>query len=334
MMLKSMREATSGDPIFGSDQEKFYQGMFDDQMAVNLSKGHGLGLGDMLVKQLTRAGLIPAAAAGSSDASNAGTTTSRATAASSATGSFATTTSLTSASNRAAPGRAAASWNPAGWESFVTTNSKAPTADIAAGTIVSAASAFAPANLTSSPSSLMSPSPLATPLSQEDFVKAVWPAAKAAGNELGVDPRSLIAQAALETGWGRSIPNDASGNSSFNLFGVKSGTQWSGSSVAVKTLEFEGGVPVPRTDKFRAYASANESFNDYVALLRDNPRYADALNTGSDTKAFAAALQRGGYATDPAYAQKLTAIAQNVDGMTTALKSDDIRPMTTTTRML
>jgi flagellar protein FlgJ len=274
MMLKSMREATSGDPIFGSDQEKFYQGMFDDQMAVNLSKGHGLGLGDMLVKQLTRSGLIPADPAGAS---------------------------TTTASATQAPPSAAA---------------------------------FAPANLTSSPSSLTSPSPLASPLSQEDFVKSVWPAAKAAGDELGVDPRSLIAQAALETGWGRSIPNAPDGSSSFNLFGVKTGAQWSGASVAVKTLEFEGGVPVPRTDKFRAYDSATESFNDYVALLRDNPRYADALNTGSDTKAFAAALQRGGYATDSAYAQKLTAIAQNVDGMTTALKSDGARPMTTTTRML
>jgi flagellar protein FlgJ len=278
MMLKSMREASFGDPVFGSDQEKFYQGMFDDQMAVNLSRGHGLGLGDMLVRQLTRAGLIPADTADSSTAS------------SSAAGAPAGTSAVSPAGSSASPSAAAAG-----------TNSTAQTA---------------------------------APLSQADFINAVWPAAQAAGRELGVDPRSLVAQAALETGWGRSIPSDVSGSSSFNLFGVKTGEQWSGPSVAVRTLEFEGGLPVPRTDKFRAYSSPNESFNDYVALLRDNPRYADALNTGSDTQAFANALQRGGYATDPAYAQKLTAIAQNVDGMTTTLKSADARPLNATTSML
>ncbi len=269
MMLKSMREANMGDPVFGSDQEKFYQGMFDDQLAVTMSHGKGLGLADMLVTQLTRAGLIPA------DGSKA-----------------------------SAPGATATPQTSGGTAS------------------PSSASPGAPA------------APAATPVSQADFIKQVWPAAQAAGTELGVDPRSLVAQAALETGWGRSIPSDASGNSSFNLFGVKSGGQWSGSTVAVRTLEFEGGVPVPRTDKFRAYDSATASFNDYVDLLRNNPRYADALNTGSDTHAFASALQRGGYATDPAYAQKLAAIAQNVDAMTPALKSADARPLTTTTSML
>ena len=166
------------------------------------------------------------------------------------------------------------------------------------------------------------------PATPDEFVKDLWPCAEAAGKELGVDPRHLLAQAALETGWGKYLPCDTEGNTSFNLFGIKAGGDWPGNSVAVRTLEFEGGVPVPRQARFRAYASAADSFRDYVSVLRDNPRYASALNTGSDAKAFATALQRGGYATDPAYAQKIAAIAQNLPNTVTALKSSGNPPIT------
>jgi flagellar protein FlgJ len=168
----------------------------------------------------------------------------------------------------------------------------------------------------------------ASSLSPEQFVKELWPCAEEAGKELGVDPRHLLAQAALETGWGKSLPCDANGKTSFNLFGIKAGDSWSGDSVSVRTLEFEGGVPMPKVAKFRSYDSAADSFRDYVALLRDNPRYAEALNTGSDTDAFANALQRGGYATDPAYAQKISAISQNLRISETSLKSSTEAPMT------
>ena len=150
------------------------------------------------------------------------------------------------------------------------------------------------------------------PGSPEEFVQQLWPCAEEAGRELGIDPKHLLAQAALETGWGKSLPCDANGNPSYNFFGIKAGGDWQGGSVSVKTLEFEGGVPVPRQAKFRSYDSAADSFRDYVSVLRDNPRYAAALNTGSDAKAFATALQKGGYATDPAYAQKIASIAQNL----------------------
>jgi flagellar protein FlgJ len=99
----------------------------------------------------------------------------------------------------------------------------------------------------------------------------------------------------------------------------------------VKSLEFDGGIPMPKNAKFRAYDSPAESFRDYVALLRNNPRYEDALNTGTDASAFANALQRGGYATDPAYAKKLEAIAQNLGARApineTALKSAAALPI-------
>ena len=284
MMLKSMRAANFKDPNFGSDQSDFYQDMFDDQLAVQMSKGHGLGLADMMVQQMTRAGMLPAAAATS--AGPAGATAP--TASTPATGGAATSAAPTPASSASASG---------------------PAADAAAPS--------------SSPTT-----------AQDDFVKAMWPAAKAAGDALGVDPRNIVAQAALETGWGRAVPADNAGRTSFNLFGIKAGSQWTGASVGVRTLEYSGSVPTARTDKFRAYFSTDESVQDYVALLRGNSRYSAALNTGSDTNAFATALQNGGYSTDPAYASKLTAIAQNLDTSVTGLKSADARPISPSATIL
>ena len=159
-------------------------------------------------------------------------------------------------------------------------------------------------------------------------MQKLWPCAQEAGQALGIDPKHLLAQAALETGWGKSLPCDIDGTTSFNFFGIKAGNSWQGDSVSVKTLEFEGGVPTPRQAKFRSYDSAADSFRDYVEVLRNNPRFASALNTGSDAKAFAGALQRGGYATDPRYAMKIEAIAQNLAISETALKSSTEAPMT------
>jgi flagellar protein FlgJ len=169
--------------------------------------------------------------------------------------------------------------------------------------------------------------PFSAPTSPDDFVQQLWPCAEAAGRELGIAPTHLIAQAALETGWGKSLPCDANGNPSFNFFGIKAGTDWSGGTVATRTLEFQGGLPKPQTALFRAYDSAQDSFRDYVALLRDNPRYAGALNTGNDAQAFATALQRGGYATDPAYAHKIASIAQNLANSAHSLKSSGTTPI-------
>ncbi|MEP7242557.1 MAG: glucosaminidase domain-containing protein [Gammaproteobacteria bacterium] len=380
MMLKSMREASSGDPVFGSDQQKFYQGMFDDQLAIDLTKGHGLGLADMLIQQLTKAGMIPAdaaaaaaadvgakasagskiggaASAGGLGGSN-GTAIANAeraaresliamlgaglTSDSSSTGSSATTFDFLSEQAKSLgiappvahtePGSRLETSSPAARESAASGAASTPANINALG--VAPSTATGAGTGTTRISTGTSSTATTRTLTPEEFVKSVWPGAQAAGQLLGIDPNNLVAQAALETGWGRSIPKDASGNSSFNLFGVKTGAQWAGSSVDVRTLEYEHGIPVPRTDKFRAYDSSNDSFNDYVALLRDNPRYAGALNTGSDTAAFASALQKGGYATDPAYAEKLKAIAQNVAAMKVGLKSEDARPITPTSTML
>jgi flagellar protein FlgJ len=155
---------------------------------------------------------------------------------------------------------------------------------------------------------------LAQPIaaSKSDFIKQMLPHAEAAARELGVDPHALLAQAALETGWGKSVPCNAAGECSFNLFGIKAGAQWSGASVNVPTLEFEEGVAVRKVERFRAYESPADSFRDYAKLIGNNARYENAVGTGDNVAAFASALQKGGYATDPNYARKLVAVANEL----------------------
>lgn len=140
---------------------------------------------------------------------------------------------------------------------------------------------------------------------KDDFVRALLPEARRAASEIGVDPRVLIAQSALETGWGQSILGDHVGRSSNNLFNIKAGNYWEGPSVGVTTLEFSEGIPRPQRARFRAYSSIAESFADYVALLRGQPRYAAALANADDPWRFMRSLQQAGYATDPEYARKV-----------------------------
>jgi len=140
------------------------------------------------------------------------------------------------------------------------------------------------------------------------FVRKLLPLAKQAAMRLGTEPLAIVAQAALETGWGTKIPRRADGSSSFNLFGIKSGSRWNGPEVAVKTLEFQGAALTPKTDNFRAYGSHAESLADYVDLLTTNPRFQGVLAAGSDGPRYAQALQDSGYATDPNYANKINAI--------------------------
>jgi flagellar protein FlgJ len=144
---------------------------------------------------------------------------------------------------------------------------------------------------------------------QAAFAQALWPDAQQAARQLGVNPVTLLAQAALETNWGRSVPQSANGATSNNLFGIKATAAWSGPAVANETQEYSGGSASTVKAQFRAYGSAGQCFQDYVDLLKSNPRYAAALGTGNDVQAFGSALQQGGYATDPAYASKLTAVA-------------------------
>ncbi len=142
------------------------------------------------------------------------------------------------------------------------------------------------------------------PLTPRNFVNKLWPHAADAAAELGVSPHVLLAQAALETGWGRHELRGAEGNS-FNLFNIKASRNWKGDTVAADTTEFVNGKPVSQAASFRAYGSYGEAFSDYARLLKTNPRYAAALERGSDAESFVRGLQSGGYATDPKYAEKI-----------------------------
>jgi flagellar protein FlgJ len=163
---------------------------------------------------------------------------------------------------------------------------------------------------------------------QVSFVQALQPLAETAGQQLGVAPDTLIAQAALETGWGQHMPA-----SSGNLFGIKAGGDWQGASVSAATTEFNQGAPSASAAAFRAYGSAAASVQDYSSLLSGSARYAGALGTGGDVQAFAGALQRGGYATDPNYAEKLAATAQTLQQLRSsgALKNSSSAPLTAST---
>jgi peptidoglycan hydrolase FlgJ len=143
---------------------------------------------------------------------------------------------------------------------------------------------------------------------QADFVRAHTSAARAAEAQTGIPATFMVAQAAHESGWGQHQIRNADGSSAFNLFGIKAGSHWKGATTAVTTTEVEGGVARKVVAKFRAYSSYEESFKDYAQLMKDNPRFAAVLAAGNNVGGFAQGLQRAGYATDPAYADKLTRV--------------------------
>ncbi|ADJ29048.1 flagellar assembly peptidoglycan hydrolase FlgJ [Nitrosococcus watsonii] len=139
----------------------------------------------------------------------------------------------------------------------------------------------------------------------EDFVQTLWPEAQRAAQSLGLDPRLLLAQAALETGWGKQIIRTEAHGSSHNLFNIKADSRWEGPVTQVSTLEYRQGVAVREQARFRSYESFGESFNDYVAFLRQQPRYHHALTQTHSAIDFMHSLAEAGYATDPAYADKV-----------------------------
>ena len=140
------------------------------------------------------------------------------------------------------------------------------------------------------------------------FIQSLLPAAQKAAASLGLEPLALIAQAALETGWGQRMFKNTTGQNSNNLFGIKAQANWQGQVAVVDTLEYREGVAQKEKARFRAYESAEHSLNDYVALIQSNPRYQAALSVASDTKAYFQRLQAAGYATDPNYAQKILSV--------------------------
>jgi flagellar protein FlgJ len=270
MVLKSMRDAIPREGLFDSDQSRMYESLLDQQMAQVLgSKSGGTGLAAMIEKQLLQQNSEPQALDGPLPLSPP-------------TRFF-----------RFPEGRAI----PLPRETL-----EAPLLELQPGA--------APASrAVSRPSSAADPAVTGEGVSPavREFATRLWPAAEQAARATGVPAHFMVAQAALETGWGKSELRHADGSTSFNVFGIKAGRNWQGPVVESTTTEYVNGVAQKQLERFRAYASYAEAFRDYSSLLSANPRYAGVLGT-QDAGSFARGLQRAGYATDPMYAAKLERI--------------------------
>lgn len=146
------------------------------------------------------------------------------------------------------------------------------------------------------------------PAHVEAFQNRLQADAEVASRMTGIPVKFMLAQAALETGWGKKEIRAQDGSSAYNLFGIKAGSNWTGKVVTATTLEYVNGVPQRRVERFRAYASYADAFRDYANLLRNNPRYKNVIANAQDAHGFAYGLQRAGYASDPHYADKLSRI--------------------------
>lgn len=243
MMLKSMRDASLGGGLMDSKQSEFYRDMYDKQIAVDMAQKQGIGLADVLKRQLG--------------------------------------------------GGISAQYSDLSPEEYLGMPITARPVNGADAATVARRSVDTPAAFDGSP---------------EAFVDALWPVAEQAAAKINLPPEALLAQAALETGWGRHVMQHGTGDSSHNLFGIKADSRWQGDKVMVSTLEYRDGVALNTRANFRAYESFEHSFSDYVDFVQRNPRYQQALAQTNDPKAYFSALQEAGYATDPAYAQKIQRI--------------------------
>jgi peptidoglycan hydrolase FlgJ len=168
--------------------------------------------------------------------------------------------------------------------------------------------AVAPKSLAIGNDTTANSAPMATPA---DFVNRMLPPIRRAAGALGIDPKVMLAQAALETGWGQRMPRNADGTSSHNMFGIKAGEEWTGGRAIADSMEVANGVATPRRTAFRAYGSIEDSVADFAHLLKNSPRYRDAVAAGGDAQAYIAGIGKSGYATDPEYANKLNQILKS-----------------------
>lgn len=300
MMLKTMRETNE---VFGKDnplnssESKHYQQMLDSQLSLSLSSGRGMGIADSLFKQLNRQHQFGEAGE-AKDPSQLGSLT--------AVGSMKAKETAEFNLNQAS--QALAGKGQINWQQIVSRSSHNGT-DLAdpnrtkpyvRQAIATGATSDVDAPIPSDKKSMTQ--------SIDDFIKQLAPAAKRVASYLGVDPKAIVAQAALETGWGQHVIHDDKGQSSFNMFNIKASRDEA--SVEVDTIEYRGGLPNKERASFKTYNSLQESVVDYGRLLKNSPRYQQALEQGDDSQGFVEKLQAAGYATDPEYANKIKTIMQ------------------------
>ncbi len=285
-MIKSMRDASPRSELTDSSQMRFYQSLFDQQMSQHMA-GRGLGLADQLVAQLSGKGA-------SADAARAATGASPLDA-------------IPRGEPRRLPGVNPAAGVPAAGAPAAGASNRAAASAI--DDVGKPTAAVAGAERPRPP--LLSAANPATPT---DFVHQLSEPAREASRRTGMPAPLILAQAALETGWGRREIPTADGGNSHNLFGIKAGANWDGPTTEVVTHEYINGQRTRVVDRFRVYDSYAEAFADHGRLISENPRYAPVLDA-ADAKQAAQALQNGGYATDPAYADKLVALMDQIGGL-------------------
>jgi len=144
------------------------------------------------------------------------------------------------------------------------------------------------------------------------FVSTMADHAKLASKMTGLPAHLMLGQAALETGWGKREINGQHGEPSYNLFGIKATGNWKGKVVEATTTEYINGVKQKRIEKFRAYDSYAESFQDFANLIKNTPRYKNVMNHIDRIDDYANAMQSAGYATDPSYAKKLANVIKQI----------------------
>ena len=368
-MLKSMRSATNAlgqDNPLNTAEAKQYQEMYDQQLAVSMSReGGGIGLADVLMRQMSKnKPMAPGEAAAASAAKQAEAKAAVETPI--AAGTAATHGPLSRLNGQRPLWASRSIHAPQAAGEGAHRNDMAlinqrrlalppkladrllaglvPSAATPAATATTAATALSKIDVptisptgsgslyngdwltaqTEAPASgrlqvygrAMAQIPLAPPKkafsSADEFVNAMLPMAKEAADRIGVDPRYLVAQAALETGWGKSVMRAQDGSSSHNLFGIKASSNWKGDSARAITSEFRNGEMVKETAQFRSYDSYKDSFHDLVTLLQSNNRYQDVVKSADNPEQFVRELQKAGYATDPNYASKISQIARQM----------------------
>lgn len=277
MVMKSMRDAVPHDGLFDNDQSRMYESLLDQQLSLSMSGKGGLGLAEMIERQMK-------ARNNTAEAFENGLPLNP-----EAPGLPLDEATLSRLSPRVRSTLMQA-YTAAGGVLPGSERSRSGAAALAAYGGQDGAEAEVPA----------------------DFVARMRPHAEAVAQQTGIPAHFMVAQAALETGWGRAEPRFADGRNSFNLFGIKAGRSWRGATVEATTLEYVNGQAQRQTERFRAYGSYAEAFADYARLLTDNPRYSAAAASRSGA-GFARALQTAGYASDPQYAVKLERIIKGLE---------------------
>ena len=286
-ILKSMRAGKLSEGLLDSQESDSYNEMYDQQLAVHLSGDPGVGLADLIVKQLSPKSAAQNAEGSFNRPANNQALGGSASAIASSSGIAGNTAKLQS--------NKIDSWintDTEGSQTIINSyiNDSEPLSDMTE-------IPFKNNNTKSS--------------STDDFILQLLPHATQAAKELGIDPKVILAQAALETGWGRSLIKNSNGSTSFNLFNIKADKSWTGKQAQVSALEFDQGIAKKVNSGFRAYSSFKESFADYVDFIKTNPHYGDALKQVNNGERYLQELQQAGYATDPNYANKIMAIYRN-----------------------